>query len=117
MRRASTVPASMATTRPSPISSAMRTSWSRIGVSACAVGCSKNTCQLNRGTMAEAVSTSWPLPSLPEVVREPARAAVTCGRAARSLSISGPLLEEASTSPWASTTKAIALRPTWASPR
>ena len=57
MRRASTIPAMIATTRPSPINSAMRSSWSRIGASACAVGCSKNTDQPSFGTALEVVST------------------------------------------------------------
>ena len=58
IRRASTVPAMIAMMRPSPIKSATRTSWSRIGASACAVGCSKNTIQPSFGTVAEAVSTA-----------------------------------------------------------
>ena len=50
IRRASSVPARIATARPSAIKSATRINWSRIGASACAVGCSKNTCQPSFGT-------------------------------------------------------------------
>ena len=66
MRRASTVPAMIATASPSPINSAIRNSWSRIGASACAVGCSKNTNQPSFGIALAAVSTEWPSASVPE---------------------------------------------------
>ena len=58
IRRASSVPARIATTRPSAINSATRSNWSRIGASACAVGCSKNTYQPSFGTALAAVSTA-----------------------------------------------------------
>ena len=106
MRRASSVPARIATIRPMPISSAMRTSWSRIGVSACAVGCSNSTLQPSFGTVLAAVSTEWPLKSVPDVSgsRPGAIAAATCGSFDRSLPTSGPFDEVASTRPRASTT-------------
>ncbi len=56
MRRAITLPARIAMIRPSPTSSAMRTSWSRIGASAVEVGCSKKMLQPSFGTTAAAVS-------------------------------------------------------------
>ncbi len=71
IRRAMMVPAMIAVTRPIAIRSAIRTSWSRIGVSACAVGCSKNTNQPIRGTALTVVSTSWPAMSVPSDSSEP----------------------------------------------
>ena len=65
IRRARIVPASIATSSPTPISSATRTSWSRIGASACAVGCSKNTIQPSFGTVLEADSTELPSAPVP----------------------------------------------------
>ena len=106
MRRASTVPARIATARPSAISSATRNNWSRIGASACEVGCSKNTYQPSLGTLLAAVSTEWPSASVPEASGWPSGVitAATCGNAERSLPISGPLAELASTRPRESTT-------------
>ena len=106
MRRAMMVPAMIATTRPSPIRSAIRTSWSRIGVSACAVSCSKNTCQPSFGTRLDVVSTALPLMSVPDAGATPPGllTAATCGSVDRFLPTSGPVEEAASTSPRESVT-------------
>ena len=106
MRCAMMVPAMIATTRPSPIRSAIRTSWSRIGVSACAVSCSKNTCQPSFGTRLDVVSTALPLASVPDAGATPPGllTAATCGSADRFLPTSGPVEEAASTSPLESVT-------------
>ena len=93
MRRASRVPARIATARPSAISSATRSSWSRIGASACAVGCSKNTVQPSFGTLLAAVSTEWPSVSVPEASggRPVVIMAATCGSVRQILADLGAL--------------------------
>ena len=91
-------------TASSAINNATRTSWSRIGESACAVGCSKNTNQPSLGTGFDAVSTAWPSASVPDASswRPGFRIAATCGSVERSLATSGPLAELASTRPFRS---------------
>ncbi len=106
MRRASSVPARIATISPMPIRSAMRTSWSRIGIRACVLGCSNSTLQPSFGTVLAALITDWPLKSVPELSgsRLGVIAAATCGSFDRSLPTSGPLDDVASTRPRGSTT-------------
>ena len=106
IRRASTVPARIATTSPSPIRSAIRSNWSRIGASACAVGCSKNTYQPSFGSELAAVNTECPSVSVPEASGSPSAYQGCDLRQVRELlrRRSGPLAELASTRPLASTT-------------
>ena len=106
IRRANSVPARIATASPSPIKSATRTNWSRIGAKACAVGCSNSTAQPSFGTELDVVKTEWPSVSVPDASACPfgVISAATCGKVERSLAISGPLVEDASTWPRWSTT-------------
>ena len=121
MRRAMMVPAMIATTRPSAINSAIRTSWSRIGVSACAVGCSKNTCQPSRGTALDVVSTRMAggcrCPSSAQ--RRPAPiTAATCGRLGEILAdIRAPWPNSPAPGPWRRRYRHTPTLPTWVSPR
>ncbi len=106
IRRASKVPARIATSSPTPIRSATRRIWSRIGASACAVGCSKNTTQPSLGTALEADRTEWPSAPVPCSSARLTGAvwAATWGSFARSVETSGPFEELAITWPRGSTT-------------
>ena len=77
-----------------------------IGAKACAVGCSNSTAQPSFGTELDVVKTEWPSVSVPDASACPfgVISAATCGKVERSLAISGPLVEDASTWPRWSTT-------------